>query len=731
MPLLTDMFDACWYLEAYPDVRNARIDPLEHYMTVGWREGRNPSPAFDTQFYLRANPDVVKADLNPLEHFLKTGQAEGRRPLSDLAISVVLPGTVSLADLSVASTLSAEQEEQLKTFFDEEYYRSRYPESALSDGDTFAHFMNVGWHCGYNPSDSFDTRFYLDSNPDVSSAQLNPLEHYVLSGRAEGRPAKPSEVVNNIQIIQDSPDVHHDMLLRSMKVVADDFDAGFYRKRNPDIRGTDEDLFRHFMTTGWREGRDPSGRFDVKYYLWANPDVALAGINPVVHYHLHSTTEIRRSFQPHAMERAVLRHCKDVQDRKPFLELPVSDKAVDEWDLASFLAKDREDHGRQSGLIVSISHDDYRKIPGGVQNCVRDEASVFSSRGWAYLHLFPNRAISTLAPLQSYEFVVSLNGHRIGRVAIDTLLKVLAVQKTHYPHRNLVLHHLLGVMPECVPVIAQEMQAEKSVFWLHNFFTICPSYALMRNDIAFCNAPVRTSPACGICAYGEERQTHLPRIKAMFEALRPEVIAPSRYTLAFWQKKTDLPVSKASVQEHAFITDRVRIDRTVSQPLKIGFIGTPVFYKGWDIYRKLAAHFLNDSRYEFFYLGSTAQDAVNITSLHATVTEDDRDAMLKCIRDNGIEVVVNWSLYPETFCFTAYEALAGGAFLIARKGSGNVEDLLKTSEEKIGHVAADEAELTLLFEEGRMKSLLEKSRRTTGTLAIRPCTFTYLVPEYP
>ena len=724
------MFDACWYLEAYPDVREAGIDPLEHYMTVGWREGRNPSPAFNTHFYLRANLDVVEADLNPLEHFVGTGQAEGRRPLPDVAVPVALSSQMSFSDTGGADKLSPAQEEQLKVFFDEDYYRSRYPGSVLSDEDAFAHFMTVGWHCGYNPSEAFDTLFYLDSNPDVGLALLNPLEHYVLSGRAEGRPATLSEMVADIPVVPDSHDLHHEMLLRSMEVVTDDFDAGFYRRRNPDLEGTDDDLFRHFMTTGWKEGRNPSGRFDVGYYLWANPDVAAAGINPLLHYSLHSSTEIRRSLQPHAMERAVLRHCQAVQDRKPFWELPASDRAVDEWYLTSFLAQDRRNHGRKAGLIVSISHDDYRKVPGGVQNCVRDEATAFSSHGWAYLHLFPARAIPMLAPLHSGEFVASLNGQRIGRVTVDTLLKVLAIQHTHYPHRNLIIHHLLGVMPECVPVIAQEMQAEKSLFWLHDFFTICPSYALMRNDIAFCDAPVPTSPACGICAYGAERQTHLPRIKAMFEALRPEVIAPSRYTLAFWQKKTDLSVSKTSVQEHAFITDAAALRRPVSQPLKIGFVGTPVFYKGWDVYRKLAAHFLNDSRYKFFYLGSTAQDAVNVTSLHATVTQDHRDAMQACIRDNGIDVIVNWSLYPETFCFTAYEALAAGAFLIAPRGSGNVEDILESSGRKIGHVAADETELTSLFEKGRVKSLLEKSGRTTGTLVIRPCTFAYLVPEY-
>lgn len=704
------MFDACWYLENNPDVRDSGIDPLEHFMTVGWREGRNPSPAFDTQFYLQANPDVVEADLNPLEHFVVTGRGEGRKPLPELRQDI--------AD-------SPLDDDILRAFFDEKYYREQYAGHIPADQDAFTHFMTVGWRRGYNPSAEFDTQFYLESNPDVRTASLNPLEHYLTSGRAEGRAGVPVlEGLDDIPVL-----LQDDTLARSMDVVAADFDPEFYRRRNPDIKGSDKDLFRHFMTTGWQEGRDPSSQFDVSYYFWANPDVAEAGINPLLHYRLHAATEIRRSLQPHAKERAVLRHCRAVQDRKPFWQLPEREKAVDEWYLASFLKRDRNNRSQNAGLIVSISHDDYRKVPGGVQNCVRDEARSFAAQDWTYLHLFPSRAISTLAPLHHGEFVASVNGQYAGRVTVDTLLKVLARQHGHYPHRHLIIHHLMGVMPECVPVIAQEMQAEKSIFWLHDFFTICPSYALMRNDIAFCNAPVPTSPACHICAYGEERQTHLPRIKALFETLRPEVIAPSRYTLKFWQKKTDLPVTKASVQEHAFITAKAPFEKRIPDTLRIGFIGTPVFYKGWDVYRELAAQFLGDQRYDFFYLGSTEQNAVNVTSLSATVTQADRDAMQKCIRRNEIDVIVNWSLYPETFCFTAYEAIAAGAFLIAPKGSGNVEDLLISSKEKIGYVADDDQELKSVFETDRLRSLVEKSRRTTGPLEIRPCTFAYLVPE--
>ncbi len=73
---LAALFAAAYYLAANPDVAAAGVDPLDHYMGTGWREGRNPSAAFDTRRYLTAHPDI--GHFNPLAHFIMSGEAEGR-----------------------------------------------------------------------------------------------------------------------------------------------------------------------------------------------------------------------------------------------------------------------------------------------------------------------------------------------------------------------------------------------------------------------------------------------------------------------------------------------------------------------------------------------------------------------------------------------------------------------------------------------------------------------------
>jgi len=83
------LFDPQYYLQIYADVAAANINPIEHYLSDGWLEGRNPSPEFDTKFYLTTNEDVMASGVNPLVHYIQFGMGEERAALAVNAIQGV------------------------------------------------------------------------------------------------------------------------------------------------------------------------------------------------------------------------------------------------------------------------------------------------------------------------------------------------------------------------------------------------------------------------------------------------------------------------------------------------------------------------------------------------------------------------------------------------------------------------------------------------------------------
>lgn len=72
------LFDPEWYLCNNPDVAEAKMDPLLHYLRYGGREGRDPSPKFSSSAYLNENKDVAESKMNPLAHCVLYGRQEGR-----------------------------------------------------------------------------------------------------------------------------------------------------------------------------------------------------------------------------------------------------------------------------------------------------------------------------------------------------------------------------------------------------------------------------------------------------------------------------------------------------------------------------------------------------------------------------------------------------------------------------------------------------------------------------
>ncbi|MBL4919385.1 glycosyltransferase family 61 protein, partial [Tabrizicola sp. DMG-N-6] len=83
---LAVLFDADFYLARYADIARAGIDPLQHYIRHGEREGRSPNPLFSPRHYqaqlpARASRGRAGSDKTSLlAHYLLRGEARGLTP---------------------------------------------------------------------------------------------------------------------------------------------------------------------------------------------------------------------------------------------------------------------------------------------------------------------------------------------------------------------------------------------------------------------------------------------------------------------------------------------------------------------------------------------------------------------------------------------------------------------------------------------------------------------------
>src|SRR5215831_788259 len=110
------------------------------------------------------------------------------------------------------------------------WYVSRY---RLTTTDPILHFLSVGAREGWDPNPLFDTRYYLETIPDVAAAGVNPLVHFIRFGAAEGRSPHPQ------------------------------FDTVWYLKNNPDVAASGMNPLAHYLMRGVLEKRSPHPQFDI------------------------------------------------------------------------------------------------------------------------------------------------------------------------------------------------------------------------------------------------------------------------------------------------------------------------------------------------------------------------------------------------------------------------------------------------------------------------------------
>jgi hypothetical protein len=487
------------------------------------------------------------------------------------------------------------------------------------------------------------------------------------------------------------------------------FDAEWYLNNYPDVAEAGVAPLLHYVDTGWREARNPSAVFDTAYYIVTNRD-RQEDECPLVHYVLYGAHEGRPGKRHISPERAAINGASDPREQAQHWLRPMPEILQNQSDLLDTLNLALEVRG--GGLVLSLSHDDYVEVFGGVQNCIGDEQKIFVARGWTYLHICPAQPLPMLSDIKSLdEFYVQmrLNGEAIGTSLLSELVAALKSRRRHDGGLYFVVHHLLGFSPEVVLAAARQLRPASSIAWIHDYFTLCTNPPLLRNNVKFCGAPPVDSLTCSVCSYGQQRQSQMPRIKAFFEELNPELLAPSSIALDFWQSRFGgtKNYEAAKVVPHGVARNAIIVARRRPGPLRIGFVGAPMYHKGWFTFEDLAARHLGDSRYSFHHLGTVrALHARNIEHIAVSVSSGSRDAMAIAIREAEIDAVVQWSLCYETFSFTSFEALSGGAFVIAREGAGNVWPAVRNSAPERGIALGDVEELHALFAENRLSELL-------------------------
>lgn len=185
-------YDAEWFRSEYPKLVSDGTNPIKYLVASEMTEIVSPGPNFSSIGYLEEYPDVAAAQVNPFYHYLLWGAAEGREPVRMLH----KPNRTAKAlrheqRKSASEMLSNEDEEALALLrstplFDAAWYMTQYSDVGRAGLDPALHYLRHGVTERRRPSVYFDPEFYVDQKPGFVGSSDNPLLHYLTKGRAAG-----------------------------------------------------------------------------------------------------------------------------------------------------------------------------------------------------------------------------------------------------------------------------------------------------------------------------------------------------------------------------------------------------------------------------------------------------------------------------------------------------------------------------------------------------------------
>lgn len=340
-------------------------------------------------------------------------------------------------------------------------------------------------------------------------------------------------------------------------------------------------------------------------------------------------------------------------------------------------------------FVLAVSHGDYTKGAGGTDKVILAHQGLLNENGKSLVHICP---WSMKGILKKKIWLVHIDGEEIGTFTNKRLINYLQLLLFRgYSLIDIFIHHLKDISIIDLKKLLDKFEVP-IYFYLHDYFSICPFAGLVDSEGNYCGSGFPNKEKCANCTHiinADEKRTE--EIKEMFFSFsnRLQFIAPSDNTKENWIK--DYPQYKDKVRviyHQTFVgvytgnSDKINDDGMI----RIAFVGYQRRHKGWEEWKKAVNSNKGNCNYEFYQFGWGNEQLKNCKQVVVDFKED-LNAMIYALRNNKIHCAVIWSMLPETYSYTYYEALAANCFIITTPYSGNV--CYQTKTRKNGIVAED------------------------------------------
>lgn len=326
--------------------------------------------------------------------------------------------------------------------------------------------------------------------------------------------------------------------------------------------------------------------------------------------------------------------------------------------------------------ILSFSQGNYLKSDGGVDKVISEHVEFFNKIGYSYVHIAP---LSRKLCKNKAAYSVVIDGQFKGVYSEYRIFNMLLeLNKNGYYIDSIFIHHIYKFNMDFFDKIFEYTKAPV-IFYIHDYFTICRQYNLLRDGSTFCGVESPCLEKCKDCSMFDNQEEVIDNVRKMLTSIheRLTIVAPSQCALDIWTSTYTNIDSSTRVVPHQMISEYT-IKKESACPVSVGYMGRLIKEKGADLWKRIRAS--KADYINLFYFGISDEIMDNVEKQYVLVTPKCLTAMSDAVKAKNIDIMVMWSIWPETYSYAYFEAYTAGCYIITNENSGNIADMIKKNK---------------------------------------------------
>lgn len=370
--------------------------------------------------------------------------------------------------------------------------------------------------------------------------------------------------------------------------------------------------------------------------------------------------------------------------------------------------------------VLAISFLNYMKSVGGMSKYMLAHEKMYMDAGYTYMSLyFVKKIVKKKYPIFHFYGLI-VDGKEIGVFTLDDILLYFKVlQKDGYTINDIHIHNISYMNADHMIRLADTLPVTPYKLILHDFHTICTNFNLLRNGIDYCGGKALSAEKCVGCRYYENGKTYVANVVRVIQNVKSRltVVAPSEIAGRIWLEaypefRDRVITLTEQMWQGEYLGNREQLDKT--KPIVIGYLGNKSPHKGWSQWTAFVERAnQRHNRYKCIVFNSK-KDFDNAHMEHCTVrfTQGNLNAMTAALRKEEVDCAILWSIWPETYSYTLFEACSANVFILTNQNSGNIaytvqkkgNGLVLNSEEELYRLAEKPEELAEKINDARKKT---------------------------